>query len=520
MRVLSRPVSGPLYAAETRNPRLSSSRDFSKATPSSLASSPLGQTRAPLSAATAASASSINSSPSVARAQPVSAASPVSQQALPAQAAAQPLAQAAVPALPAQQPAAQPHHDGYASQTQQQAAQQPQAREAPPPPPDQTPEAGDDGEPQCTYNAERVIGSGTFGIVYSAHIVEKNETVAIKKVFVDRRYRNSELQVWLEMRHPNIVELKHAFYTSGDSADELYLNMVMEFVPETVYCVMKRFIKHGMQVPRILIQLYTYQASRALAHLHASGFIHRDIKPQNLLVDATKGHVLKLCDFGSAARDGRGRPSLVAYICSRYYRAPELVFGSTHYGAPVDLWSLGCVLGEMLRGRPIFPGENGVDQMVEIVKVLGSPTQAEVVSMNPQFLGFKFPGIPRRSWDTVFRKGTDQDALSLLTAFLAYNPEQRIRPLEACLHAYFDELREEKTRCPDGQALPADLYNFTNRELRSTYLTAELKAKLVPRWHGAHAPVNVSALPEDARGNAVATNGSHDDVASGPRVAG
>ncbi|CAE8722279.1 unnamed protein product, partial [Polarella glacialis] len=98
-----------------------------------------------------------------------------------------------------------------------------------------------EAEPQCTYNAERVIGNGTFGIVYSAHIVETDETVAIKKVFVDRRYRNRELQVWREMHHPNIVTLKHAFYTSGDSADELYLNMVMEYVPETVYCVMKRF---------------------------------------------------------------------------------------------------------------------------------------------------------------------------------------------------------------------------------------------------------------------------------------
>merc|ERR550537_316184 len=100
-----------------------------------------------------------------------------------------------------------------------------------------------ESEPQCTYNAERVIGNGTFGIVYSAHIVETDETVAIKKVFVDRRYRNRELQVWREMSHPNIVTLKHAFYTSGDSPDELYLNMVMEYMPETVYGVMKRFSK-------------------------------------------------------------------------------------------------------------------------------------------------------------------------------------------------------------------------------------------------------------------------------------
>jgi glycogen synthase kinase 3 beta len=338
-----------------------------------------------------------------------------------------------------------------------------------------------DNEPQCTYNAERVIGNGTFGIVYSAHIVETDETVAIKKVFVDRRYRNRELQLWREMRHPNIVTLKHAFYTSGDSPDELYLNMVMEYVPETVYCVMKRFGKHKQHMPEVLVQLYAYQACRALAHLHASSVVHRDIKPQNLLVDATRGHLLKLCDFGSAARLGSNRPTLVAYICSRYYRAPELIFGATNYTTAVDLWSIGCVLAEMLRGKPLFPGENGVDQLVEIVKVLGAPSRRQVLAMNQQYFNFAFPNINARSWDTVFSKNVGQDALSLLTALLQYDPEQRVRPLEACAHHFFDELRDERKRCPDGQPLPTDLYNLTSREGR--ICAQNLKEKLIPAWH-------------------------------------
>merc|ERR1719220_3329436 len=114
---------------------------------------------------------------------------------------------------------------------------------------------------------------------------------------------------------------------------------------------MRRFAKQKQPMPSVLVNLYTYQASRALAHLHASNVVHRDIKPQNLLVDATKGYVLKLCDFGSAARLDNGRATLVAYICSRYYRAPELIFGATSYTAAVDLWSLGCVLAEMIRGE-------------------------------------------------------------------------------------------------------------------------------------------------------------------------
>jgi glycogen synthase kinase 3 beta len=348
--------------------------------------------------------------------------------------------------------------------------------------------AAQDSEPQCTYNAERVIGNGTFGIVYSAHIVETDETVAIKKVFVDRRYRNRELQLWKEMRHPNIVTLKHAFYTSGDSPDELYLNMVMEYVPETVYCVMKRFGKQKQHMPKVLVQLYTYQASRALAHLHASNIVHRDIKPQNLLVDATRGHLLKLCDFGSAARLGNNRPALVAYICSRYYRAPELIFGATGYTTSVDLWSIGCVLAEMLRGKPLFPGENGVDQLVEIVKVLGSPNRRQVLAMNQQYFNFNGPTINGRSWDTVFSKNVGQDARSLLEAFLQYDPEQRVRPLEACAHHFFDDLRDERKRCPDGQPLPSELFNLTSRELRVS--NKNVQERLVPVWHSNRSPTN------------------------------
>mmetsp|Transcript_42138 Transcript_42138/g.96766 ORF Transcript_42138/g.96766 Transcript_42138/m.96766 type:complete len:399 (+) Transcript_42138:56-1252(+) len=340
-------------------------------------------------------------------------------------------------------------------------------------------------EQQCTYNAERVIGNGTFGIVYSAHIVETDETVAIKKVFVDRRYRNRELLLWREMRHPNIVTLKHAFYTSGDSQDELYLNMVMEYVPETVYCVMKRYCKQKQAMPKVLIQLYTYQACRALAHLHVNCIVHRDIKPQNLLVDATKGHLLKLCDFGSAARMGNDRPTLVAYICSRYYRAPELIFGATNYTVAVDLWSMGCVLAEMMRGRPLFPGENGVDQLVEIVKVLGTPTRQEVLAMNKQYHNFSNPEVSARSWSTVFIRGADPAALALLGAFLRYDPDARIRPLEACAHQYFNDLREETTCCPDGSMLP-DLFSLTKVEQR--ICMQSLKERLVPEWYRNSSP--------------------------------
>ena len=199
-----------------------------------------------------------------------------------------------------------------------------------------------------------------------------------------------------ELFHPNVITLRHAFYTQGEKQDEIYLNVVMDYMPETVYRVLKHYGKMKQPVPMLLVKLYVYQNFRALAYLHALGICHRDIKPQNLLVDSNN-HVLKVCDFGSAKRLVKGEVN-VSYICSRYYRAPELIFGATEYNNSIDVWSVGCVMAELLLGQPLFPGESGVDQLVEIIKVLGTPTREMIHTMNPNYSEFKFPQIKAHPW--------------------------------------------------------------------------------------------------------------------------
>merc|ERR1712139_155525 len=192
---------------------------------------------------------------------------------------------------------------------------------------------------------------------------------------------------------------------------------------------MKHYTKMKKPVPSILVQLYTYQMCRGCAYMHAVGICHRDIKPQNVLVDG-RTHALKLCDFGSAKRLVKGEPN-VAYICSRYYRAPELIFGATFYTCQIDAWSAGCVITEMLLGQPLFPGESGVDQLVEIIKVLGTPTREQIHSMNPNYSEFKFPQIKAHPWKQVFRSRTHPDAIDLMTKLLVYDPSRRLKPLQA-----------------------------------------------------------------------------------------
>jgi glycogen synthase kinase 3 beta len=160
--------------------------------------------------------------------------------------------------------------------------------------------------------------------------------------------QNRELQIMRIVRHPNIVELKAFYYSNGERVgfvhfiptlkfpltrhpkkDEVYLNLILEYVPETVYRASRYFNKMKTVMPILEVKLYIYQLFRSLAYIHSQGICHRDIKPQNLLLDPSTG-ILKLCDFGSAKILVENEPN-VSYICSRYYRAPELIFGATNY---------------------------------------------------------------------------------------------------------------------------------------------------------------------------------------------
>ncbi|XP_075438143.1 LOW QUALITY PROTEIN: glycogen synthase kinase-3 beta-like, partial [Ascaphus truei] len=256
--------------------------------------------------------------------------------------------------------------------------------------------------------------------------------------------------------------------------DEVYLNLVLDFVPETVYRVARHFAKAKSTLPSIYVKVYMYQLFRSLAYIHSQGVCHRDIKPQNLLVDPDTA-VLKLCDFGSAKQLVRGEPN-VSYICSRYYRAPELIFGATDYTANIDIWSAGCVLAELLLGQPIFPGDSGVDQLVEIIKVLGTPTREQIREMNPNYTEFKFPQIKAHPWTKVFKPRTSPEAIALCGRLLEYTPDTRLSPLQACAHSFFDELRDPNIRLPSGRELPP-IFNFSSVELS---IQPVLNSVLVP----------------------------------------
>lgn len=335
---------------------------------------------------------------------------------------------------------------------------------------------------EIAYASCRIIGNGSFGVVFQARLLPRSaetpetegEDIAIKKVLQDKRFKNRELQIMRVINHPNVVDLRAFFYSNGEKKDEVFLNLVLEYVPETVYRASRHYTKVKQTMPMLLVKLYMYQVLRSLAYIHSLGICHRDIKPQNLLLDPRTG-VLKLCDFGSAKILVAGEPN-VSYICSRYYRAPELIFGATNYTTNIDIWSTGCVMAELMQGLPLFPGESGIDQLVEIIKVLGTPSREQIRTMNPNYMEHKFPQIRPHPFSKIFRPRTPLDAIDLITNLLQYSPQARLTAIEALCHPFFDELREEDVVLSNGRQMP-ELFNFTREELS---VRPDLISRLVP----------------------------------------
>ncbi|OMJ15956.1 Glycogen synthase kinase-3 beta [Smittium culicis] len=329
-------------------------------------------------------------------------------------------------------------------------------------------------EVEISYTNCKIVGNGSFGVVFQAELVPSGEKVAIKKVLQDKRFKNRELAVMRSVNHRNIVDLKYFFYSQGEKED-VYLNLVLEYIPETIYRVTRQYSKAKQPVPILYVKLFMYQLFRSLNYIHSLGICHRDIKPQNLLVNSSTG-VLKLCDFGSAKTLIAGEHN-VSYICSRYYRAPELIFGAANYTGRIDIWSSGCVMAELLLGQPFFPGESGIDQLVEIIKILGTPSREQISTMNPNYKDHRFPQIKPYPFSKIFRNRASTGAIDLLEKLIEYTPTKRLSSIEAMAHPFFDELRANNSVLHNDQRLP-QLFDFSLEELS---VRPDLAKLLVPQ---------------------------------------
>ena len=235
------------------------------------------------------------------------------------------------------------------------------------------------------------------------------------------------------VKQENIVELREAFRRKG----KLYL--VFEFVDKNILELLELF-PHGVD-PEI-IRSCMFQLCRAISYCHSHEVIHRDIKPENLLINM-HDHTLKLCDFGFARlMPAKGTP-LTDYVATRWYRAPELLLGDTKYGFGVDMWAMGCIMGEIVDANPLFPGESEIDQLFIIQKVLGPLTEKhhELFLRNPRFLGLKFPNMNRpETLEKRYVGKLQKRAMAFLKAVLQKDPDDRLASDKLLDHPWFDGL--------------------------------------------------------------------------------
>nr|CAB3229516.1 cyclin-dependent kinase-like 5 [Phallusia mammillata] len=291
-------------------------------------------------------------------------------------------------------------------------------------------------DPMNKYTVLGTVGEGAYGVVIKCKHKESNEVVAIKK-FKDKEDNEDvqkttlrELRMLKSLKHENIVELKEAFRRRG----KLYL--VFEYVEKNMLELLEE-MPNG--VPLEQVRSYIYQLVKAVHWCHSNDVIHRDIKPENLLI--SKGGTLKLCDFGFArpvTLSSHGS-AYTEYVATRWYRSPELLLG-LKYDKGVDVWSIGCILGELSDGQPLFPGESEIDQLFTIQKILGTlpPQQMKALFMNHRFNGLKFPMLSQAvTLERRYRGIINSVMVDFMVKTLIMDPMKRFTTADCLEHPAF-----------------------------------------------------------------------------------
>jgi len=280
------------------------------------------------------------------------------------------------------------------------------------------------------------IGEGTYGVVYKASDKATGEIVALKKIRLEAEDEGipstaiREISLLKELQHPNIVRLYDVVHT------ERRLTLVFEYLDQDL----KKYLdicEGGLETT--ILKSFLYQLLCGVAFCHTHRVLHRDLKPQNLLIN--REGKLKLADFGLARAFGIPVRSYTHEVVTLWYRAPDVLMGSRTYSTPVDIWSIGCIFAEMATSKPLFAGTSESDQLKRIFKTLGTPTQesyptlAELPDYNHDLHATHYP--PPVSFADIAPQ-IDRLGVSLLSQMLAFDPLQRCSAADAIKHTYFN----------------------------------------------------------------------------------
>ena len=306
------------------------------------------------------------------------------------------------------------------------------------------------------YEVLQIVGEGAYGMVMRCRMKGTGNFVAIKEFKISaedpdaeevRKSSIREVKLLKFLQHENIVQYLDDFIVG----EKIF--MVMEFVPRNLLEVLEEY-EYGL--PKHMTKKIIFQICKAISFIHSHGFIYRDIKPENLLIDEL-GNV-KLCDFGFGRHleaSGEGGV-LTDYVATRWYRAPELLLGPpfeddggkvlrASYGPEIDIWAIGCLMAELIDGEPLFAGDTDIDQLEKIQKALGRITskQMKMFLINPANAGYCFPfdNEPLETLKARYGRHLNSKEEDFLVKMLKMDPEKRPTGEECLGHPYFADVK-------------------------------------------------------------------------------
>ncbi|THH14577.1 hypothetical protein EW146_g5775 [Bondarzewia mesenterica] len=318
------------------------------------------------------------------------------------------------------------------------------------------------------YELIDIIGEGAYGVVCSALHVPSQRKVAIKRItpfdhsmFCLRTLR--EIKLLRHFHHENIISILDILQPpSLAEFREVYL--VQELMETDLHRVIRT-----QTLSDDHCQYFIYQTLRALKALHSADVLHRDLKPSNLLLNANCD--LKLCDFG-LARSARPPPDvddssnfLTEYVATRWYRAPEVMLTFKEYTRAIDIWSVGCVLAEMLSGKPLFPGRDYHHQLSIILDILGTPSIDDFYAITSQRSREYLRALPFRKQKPFSQLFPDANplAIDLMEKCLTFSPKKRIDVSEALKHPYLESYHDPEDE-PTAEQLDPSFFDFDSAE--------------------------------------------------------
>jgi len=295
------------------------------------------------------------------------------------------------------------------------------------------------------------LGEGTYGKVYKARSQRTGHLCAMKKMKLDAEEEGvpstaiREIALLKELSHENVVKLLDVFCSTNK------LVLVFEYVENDLKKYMRSL---GRQLDPRTIKNFSYQLLRGIEFCHMNRILHRDLKPQNLLI-SNRDLCLKIADFGLARAYSVPVPKYTHEVVTVWYRAPEILLGSVLYSIPVDLWSVGCVIGEMATGMPLFAGDSEIDTIFKVFQKLGTPSTEQWPGLSdlPEFKA-NFPKWPARGWanirNTLAQVGPD--GIDLLERLMQYDPTMRLSARRALQHQYLADVTWSATPLHQAEA--------------------------------------------------------------------